>query len=244
MTSVEKKTSITLVVHDGEQKRIVRPRVVNDTYRDLTRAVDLAFVIDTTGSMSDKIEGLLTTCAGFADEFSKMNLDGRLAVVAFGDLTVRGDTIEHYDFTDDIRGVKQYLKNIPRNGGGGNEGESSLEALQHAMKMEFRPMAVKVLVLITDEPAHQYYLKADDVIDLLRLQEILVFVISSPMKYYKELARRTGGKWYRISASVDFTDVLSVFDEVAQRVSEVVSDVYRLGDGSVTKYLQLKTPQD
>ena len=244
MNSDRARTSITIVVNEGERKKIVRPGVARETYRDLTRTVDLVFVIDTTGSMSDKIEGLLATCAKFIDEFSEMNLDGRVAVVAFGDLTVPGDSIEHYGFADNIHSVKQYLKRIPRNGGGGNEGESSLEALQYAMGLQFRSASVKTLILITDEPALQHRIRASDMVERLRSEEFLTFVISPSLRYFREMAKSTGGKWYRISAHTDFTDLLEMFRQVAQKVSEVVSNVYELGDGSVTKYLQLKAPEE
>ena len=95
------------------------------------------FVIDTTGSMSDKIKGLLQTCAKFVDRFSRLQMDSRIAIVAFGDLTVKTDKIVATGFTNQIETTKTSLKKIPRFSGGGNRGESSLEALQKAMALGF-----------------------------------------------------------------------------------------------------------
>src|SRR5581483_3041909 len=109
------------------------------------KRVDLVFVIDTTGSMSDKIKGLLQTCAKFVDRFARLQMDARLAVVAFGDLTVKNDKIVATGFTTSIQTTKNSLQKIPRFSGGGNRGESSLEALQKAMALGFRDEVAKVL---------------------------------------------------------------------------------------------------
>jgi hypothetical protein len=206
------------------------------------RGVDLVFVIDTTGSMSDKIESLLATCSRFTDDFNALHLNHRIAIVSFGDLRVEGDKIQNTAFTANVEITKKSLRNIPRNSGGGNEGESSLEAVERALSLPFRADAVKAIVLITDEPADQHRLRADDMIGRLTEREMLVFVASPPYKYFQRMALRNGGQWYRISAHTKFDDLLKMFRDLAQKVSQVVSDVYQIGDGSVTDYLRLKPP--
>lgn len=206
------------------------------------RGVDLVFVIDTTGSMSDKIESLLATCSQFADDFNALHLNHRIAIVSFGDLRVQGDRIQNTAFSRNVDVTKKSLRNIPRNSGGGNEGESSLEALERALSLPFRPDAVKAIVLITDEPADQHRLHADDMIGRFTERQMLVFVASPPYKYFQRLALRNGGQWYRISAHTRFDDLLKMFRDLAKKVSQVVFDVYQIGDGSVTDYLRLKPP--
>ena len=111
------------------------------------------------------------------------------------------------------------------------------------MDLPFRDNIVKVLLLITDEPALQSHnVKADDVIDQLQSGQYLTFVVGTTDKYYKDMAAKTGGKWYKVSASTDFTDLLSMFGDIAERVSETVADVYRLGDGNVSDYVRLNPP--
>ncbi len=207
------------------------------------RGVDLVFVIDTTGSMSDKIESLLATCSRFADDFNALHLNHRIAIVSFGDLRVEGDKIQNTAFTDNVEVTKKSLQNIPRNNGGGNEGESSLEALERALSLPFRSDAVKAIVLITDEAADQHHIRAADMIGRLCERELLVFVASPPHDYFKQMAQRNGGKWYKISAHTRFNDLLELFRDLARKVSQVVSDVYQVGDGSVANYLRLKPPE-
>ena len=166
----------------------------------------------------------------------------RLAVVAFGDLSVRGDKIVRTDFTSNVEVTKKSLRNIPRYKGGGNKGKSSLEAIDKALDLPFDEDAVKALILITDEPAHQKHIKADEMIGRLAEREFLVFVVSPPLDYFKAMAKRNGGKWYKVAADTDFTDLLQMFRDMASRVSHVVSDVHEYGEGSVAKYLMLNPP--
>jgi len=245
---MDEKKGITVSIRSGDKTQITSNsgpiiRIQNDpVHQGPERNVDLIFVIDTTGSMSDKIEGLLSTCARFVDEFANLKLSHRIAIVSFGDLTVPGDKIESTSFTDKIEVVKRSLKNIPRNGGGGNEGESSLEAIEKALDLPFRANAVKVIILITDEPALQHRIRPTEINDKLQKNEFLAFVVSPPLAYFQEMAKRNGGRWYPVSAKTDFTDLLDMFKNIATKVSKVVSDVYELGDGSVSTYLQLKPP--
>ncbi len=206
------------------------------------RGVDVVFVIDTTGSMSDKIESLLATCSKFVDDFNALHLNHRIAIVSFGDLRVEGDKIQNTAFTADVEVTKKSLRHIPRNNGGGNEGESSLEAVERALSLPFRSDAVKVIVLLTDEPADQHRLHADEMLGRLTERQMLVFVASPPYKYFQRMALRHGGQWYRISAHTNFNDLLKMFRDLAQKVSQVVSDVYQVSDGSVGDYLRLKPP--
>ncbi len=228
-----------LEIASGDDVREIREPMGAST----GRGVDLVFVIDTTGSMSDKIESLLATCSRFVEDFNALQLNHRIAIVAFGDLRVRGDKIQNTAFTSNVEVIKKSLQNIPRNSGGGNEGESSLEALERALSLPFRSDAVKAIVLITDEPADQHHLLADDMINRLAEREMLVFVASPPHDYFKRMAQRNGGKWYKISARTRFNDLLDMFRDLARKVSQVVFDVYQVGEGSVANYLRLKPPE-
>lgn len=209
--------------------------------------IDVVFVFDTTGSMDDKIEALLLTCGQFVDEAKSLSLDSHFALISFGDLSVigGGDRIELVvPLTDKIEKIKHGLSNIPRNHGFGNWGESCLEAIQEAFKISYRERAVKVMVLITDEPALQHNITVENVIQELGERECLVFVIAIDEPYYREMALKNGGIWKEISAHTNLSEILEAFREMARKVSEIAQEVHLLGDGSVKKYLALKAPED
>lgn len=110
--------------------------------------LDLVFVIDSTGSMSDKINALKSMCEHFVDDLAKSSISYRAAIVAFGDLTVSGDKISTTPFTSDVRTIKALLQKLPENSGGGNEGESAFEAIEAAQRLPFQNKCIKVLVLM------------------------------------------------------------------------------------------------
>jgi len=203
--------------------------------------VDLVFVVDTTGSMEGEIDGLLKSLKSLALQLDLRGIDWLIATLAFGDLTVKGDKIAVTPFTDKLEVVKKTLDHIPRYDGGGNEGESSLEALVKALELPtYRFSAIKVCLLLTDEPALKKNLTPKVVIERLVEAGILTFVISEPQGYFQEMARKTGGAWFKISAEVDFSSIL---DQLFRQVAQTVAAVQMEAGGDVQKYLQLNPPK-
>ena len=247
---VSRKKGTVIITGQGKDKSVItaKPKVSSrGRVMSLGNKIDVIFVFDTTGSMNDKIEALLLTCKQFVDEAKSLNLDPHFALISFGDISVMdgGDTIELVvPLTGDIEKVKYGLSNIPRNCGFGNWGESPLEAIHEAFKVSHREKAVKVMILITDEPALQHDISVEGVIGELREREYLMFVIAIDEPYYKSMALKNGGIWKGISAYMDLSDILEAFKEMAKKVSEVAEEVYLLGGGSVKEYLALKAPKD
>ena len=208
--------------------------------------VDIVFVFDTTGSMDDEIDGLLKTCQLFVDETKSFDLTPQFGLISFGDISVQGggDRIDLVvPLTSDMTRIKAGLAQIPRNNGFGNNGESSFEALDKAIRLPFRPDAIKVLILITDEPAIQQHITANEIIGRLKQYEILTFVVATDNQYFQEMAFETGGTWKLISEGMDLSEILKLFRGLARKVSLIVNNVQLLGEGSVKKYLQLRPPK-
>jgi hypothetical protein len=116
--------------------------------------VDICLVFDTTGSMSDKIDGLISCMTGFVDRLTELGLNWQLTTVPFGDLTVPGDrVVTQLPFVDSAEAAKAQIRSMPRFSGGSNEGESCVEAMRAALSKPWREGTVRILVLLTDEPA-------------------------------------------------------------------------------------------
>jgi hypothetical protein len=219
------------------EAKVVRMEIGRDSAK--ARA-DLVFVIDTTGSMNDKIDGLIESCESFVDKLARKRIDWVAAVVGFGDLTVEGDRIVATPFSSSADRVKALLRGLPRYSGGGNEGESSLEALQAALDQPgFRGDAIKVVVLITDEPALQRRLRPTTVTGKLREAGAIAFVLSPNIKYFRSMATDTGGQWWNVDSGGDFSRILDVFDKIATKVASTVAAVHKLAGGNVREYLGL-----
>lgn len=205
-----------------------------------SRKVDVCFVFDTTGSMYDKIAGLVECMNGFVEELGKLNLDWQASVVPFGDLTIPGDTIEaELPFVASVADAQAMLGAMRRNNGGGNQGESSLEAMRAALGKPYRIGAVKVLILLTDEPALQHEIRADQTERDLLGREFVCFVTSTPEVYYKRFAQESGGSWYPIGTSMDYSDVVAMLRKLVRDVARTTAAVHKLADGSVARFREL-----
>lgn len=208
------------------------------------KQVDIDYVVDTTGSMNDKIEALLQTLADFSDEPAKFNLDTTFTLVSFGDLVACAGSdkiVTEIQITDKVDEIRRALHQITHNAGGGNNGESSLEAVITAMSVAHREKALKVMILLTDEPALQHQYTAAQITERLKAQNYLVFTVTPNIDYFKSMATVNGGSWTQISASSDLQGVKDLFRRLAQQVANVSNDVIKLGKGDVQTYLRLKS---
>jgi len=244
------KRPVTVVTTGKGQGRLIvagKPQVSSETGKITSgNMVDIIFVFDTTGSMDDKISALLDTCAGFVDEAGKMKLDPQFTLISFGDLSVQGggDKIDVVvPPTQDIEKIKHGLKYIPRNNGFGNLGESVLEAIDEAFKIRYREKAVKVMIIITDEPALQWKTKVEKTISTMTQREFLVFVVATDEPYYHEMAIKNGGIWKEIGPNTDLDEILRLFNEMAKKVSQIAKNVHLMGKGSVKEYVKLTAPK-
>jgi Ca-activated chloride channel family protein len=127
--------------------------------------VDVVFVLDLTGSMGFAIEGIKRGIQSFLEGLERDRLDARIGIICFRDIDPppAGDNERPYAlmfptpdggmdaFTRDYRAARDKVATL-RAGGGGDEPESSLQALALAAQQKFRPNAARVFILITDAP--------------------------------------------------------------------------------------------
>jgi Mg-chelatase subunit ChlD len=115
---------------------------------------DVVFVLDVTGSMQWAINGVRNGIGRFAADMQRNNIDFRVGLVAFRDLTADSDALAVLKFNGDpfTTDPDTFRREVGRlrADGGGDEPESSLEAIAEAGKLPFRKGATKVLLLVTD----------------------------------------------------------------------------------------------
>lgn len=112
-------------------------------------AVDLVFVIDTTGSMSEEIAGVRDSVVSFADSLRAAVGSLRLGGVSFGD-----DVRSVYPFTESADFFRGWVGGLDAYGGDDTP-ENPLDAVLAANALIWRPGALRVIVVITDAPAHE-----------------------------------------------------------------------------------------
>jgi len=153
-----------------------------------------------------------------------------MGIVAFGDLTISPpDKIFRFPLIKDAHRISKAFEEILnkyRTSGGGNTGESSIDALWEAVEgLKFRQGAIKVLLLFTDEPPLDPDTRQRTMnytITEFERRQILCFCITIPDARFKRLAKETGGNWFLISQDVNF---LSILDQLFARVIEKVEEI-------------------
>lgn len=120
-------------------------------------AVDVCFIIDTTGSMGDEIARIKQTLLSVTEKLrADGDVDLRYGAVLYRDIGDNYVTKTH-TFTDDIVGFDQALQGIQA-AGGGDGPESLNQGLAVAVgELSWRPDTAKVAFLIADAPPHMDY---------------------------------------------------------------------------------------
>ncbi len=118
------------------------------------RKLDLAVVVDVTGSMSDELSYLQTELTAIigALETRHRNLDVRVAFTFYRD---QGDEFvtRTFDFDGNMSRAQSRLSQQIANGGG-DYPEAMQDAMIRAAGMGWRDDAVKTLLLVADAPPH------------------------------------------------------------------------------------------
>ena len=207
--------SVTVSVGGGE----TRVLGAGERFGSVT-SVEVMFVFDTTGSMYSKLAGLVECTVQLVNELGQVSVPWKVTAVPFGDLEIAGDTInDRLPWHDSVASARQMLLNLDRNAGGGNGGESAFEALDLALRKEGGRSAMRVVVLITDEAAHQKRFSAREMIDRVVDEDVLVYSIATHHGYYREMAERTGGSFIPISHSVDASAITEMFRTLGRDIA-------------------------
>lgn len=120
------------------------------------KAIDLAFVLDTTGSMGDELSYLQDEIEGIVSDVHAKFADTsvRLGLIVYRD---HGDdyVVDHYDFTDSVDQFKAAL-DAQSADGGGDTPEAMDEALVWVPALDWRTGDVaRMAVLVADAPPHE-----------------------------------------------------------------------------------------
>ena len=171
--------------------------------------VEVAFVLDTTGSMADLIDGAKRKIWSIATTIVEANPDAeiRIALVAYRD---RGDdyVTRTYELTTDIQGLYGKLLQL-RADGGGDWPESVNEALHDAVnKVHWSQggQARKIVFLVGDAPPHMDYANAPkyaEVVAAARKNGIIVNAVQAgnagdTRQIWQDIAQRGAGRYIPI----------------------------------------------
>jgi hypothetical protein len=112
------------------------------------QAVDIVFVLDTTGSMLWAIDGVRAGIEAFLDTLEGFNIDARVGGIEFGDEVRTNVPI------GDLPAFREWLEHMTATGGGDTP-ESPLDAIEVANGFSYRTGALHYMIVITDTGMHE-----------------------------------------------------------------------------------------
>ncbi len=138
----------------GQQINIAMSNGAGQANRAAT--LDLAFVVDTTGSMGDEIRYLQSELTSIIGSLQSRH-PGTVIRIAFVFYKDQGDTYvtQTVGFDGNISRAQSVLM-AQSAGGGGDYPEAMDEALIRGVGLHWRPGAVRSLVLVADAPPHDH----------------------------------------------------------------------------------------
>lgn len=210
--------------------------ILSATSAQAFSALDLIFVIDLTGSMSDDIEEVQDQASEIVDYIAENIPNYRIAIVGYRDF---GEQVmfEDYSFSDD---KEEILDNIDALSvyGGGDWREAVYEGLMRAINTEeigsWRDGVAKKIILMGDAPPHEkedgpnYIYDIDDVaqaayeVDPANIYSIAIEGgngSESANEAFAELAEKTNGKFLTVS---DAEDVPAAIMEILEDIDKEI----------------------
>lgn len=202
------KKEDVIVLENGIPRPILSLELVSATNRI---PLDIVFAIDVTASMRNVIKTVKNNVNLFAEQLRMNGFDARLGMVLFSDYVEWVSP----QLTDDISEFERWVGNV-QTVGGGDIPENSLEALQSVATMNLRPIAMRMVCLITDAPPHKKgdfgdgttKLTPQGVGDYLYEREVRILSVSPPeLPVYHDIAQLTEGASFDLDSS--FSSVLT-----------------------------------
>jgi Mg-chelatase subunit ChlD len=199
--------------------------------------IDVAFCLDTTGSMSGLIEGAKQKIWTIVNTVNSAQPKPvlRIALVGYRD---RGDEFvtRKFDFTSDLETMYTHLRDFSA-GGGGDTPEDVNRALNDAvngLQWSQEPAALKIVYLVGDAPPHMDYQEGYDYRSITKIAERRGIIVNTVQcgsidgtrEVWQEIARMAEGKYAAIDQSGGMVAIASPYDEELSKLSSDLNHTY------------------
>lgn len=199
---------------------------------------DVVICIDCTASMTPCIDGVKEHVQKLVEGFQaseQIKLDWRVRLLEYRDLNIN-EPIQEYPFTSDIETFRGQVAALTATGGG-DEPESTLDAIFRALKSEWRKPCNKCIVVFTDASCHPQMHPStiesgqasdvDEVINQIYASRARLFLFAPKFEIYEALATADRVEYEVISskqglADVDFGKLLATLGKTVSASTEAV----------------------
>ena len=212
---------------------LMRSLALNLITDEVSKKIDLVFILDKTASMTDNIRAIRAYMGRFLDQFHLAKRDIAVGLVSFSDRQY----INYNGLTKRFRKFNKWMQKI-QIVGGGDLAESGLDAIMVALEQtKFRRNSQPIFVFISDGTFHdsdydgQSPYSLDQVITKLQKKRVRVESIGIDYLPVKQLAIATGGNWYPIPGRGYMEDIDST--------SKTLSKLGVIGE-NIIMYVQTK----
>jgi len=199
------------------------------------RMADVMFVLDCTGSMQGEIDAIKDAITSFADTIESDGVRVRVGLVEFRDRLIGEEQrcllFAGSPFTRDPHTFRAEVAQLVADGGG-DEPESSLDAILLALRQPFDPEANRVLVLVTDAPPHIPDLEArslEQVNEAIRSAGISQFYLvirtmETSCQVYLKLLQGVRGLAFELGKGDDFRSRAEHFKKTLMDLGKTISN--------------------
>lgn len=212
------ENDVQKVVEDGKQVEFWLSAPEEAFLSDL----DIVLVLDTSGSMKNVVPELEKLFKPVIEAYSSRELRVRYSLVTFSDKIrdVREFTGSSELFLDWLSDIIPY--------GGGDDPESSFDAMIKATELDFDTKSRKIVLLVTNSPAHNsedgsgYSLvDEDDVLSSLKDKGFIPFMVTPDLDEYRGLKEKLNGIYFNIDKARGLETGFAELDELYDRFTRI-----------------------
>lgn len=193
---------------------------------------DLAFIVDTTGSMGSLIQAAQNQMVSMVDQLSKESeIDVQFGVIEYRDHPPQDQMIfKAYNLTSDLKKIRKAIQGLKASGGG-DAPEAVFAGIVAAIReLTWRPHARRMAVLVGDAPPHGVGANGDgfpngcpsgeDIQSVAAKSEenrMTLYSLGlnrSCEPHFEKISRLTGGRYFR---SEDAKAAMSQIKEILTR---------------------------
>ena len=202
--------------------------------------VDIMFAIDCTGSMGGEIEGVKNAVTEFAQIIETDGIDMRLGLIEYRD-RLEGEEQVLYDFDDGVftRMIPEFRERVSllSASGGGDEPESTFDAILLAMRNIEDVGRTNALVVITDAPPNipdKECSGVREVVTYIREMDLdqlyMVFPLDySPCQVYYDLLSEITGEAFEIRDGGGGASGRDMFYQTLLELGRSITEYTRMG---------------
>jgi Mg-chelatase subunit ChlD len=199
---------------------------------------DIMFILDCTQSMAGELQAIKDAIFSFVGTIQSDGVRVRIGLIEFRDRLINEEhrvlSFNGAPFTNDPDVFKREAKHLYAIGGG-DEPESSLDAVLLAVRQPFEADSQKVLVLVTDAPPHIPDREArgvEEVAQAIRAAGISQFYLVIPVQevknqVYLKLCEGTRSMAFDLGKGDDFNRRAEDFNRTLMSLGKTISAATR-----------------